>query len=65
MMKIEHVEFLTDEILSDENFRVYGTLLFDTQVRPTPKLTYLMTAYYTPDDGFTANNASFYKNKVG
>ena len=29
------------------------------------KLTYLMTAYYTPKDGFTANHALFYKNKVG
>ena len=28
----------------------------------TAKLTYLMTAYYTPNNGFTANNASFYKN---
>ena len=23
-------------------------------------ITYLMTAYYTPNDGFTANDASFY-----
>ena len=28
---------------------------------------YLMTAYmcYTPSGGFTAHNASFYKNRVG
>ena len=25
---------------------------------------YLMTAYYTTDDDFTATDASFYKNKV-
>ena len=24
-----------------------------------------MVAYYTPNDGFTANDASFYKSKVG
>ena len=29
------------------------------------KLTYLMTAYYTHNDGFTANVASFCKEKVG
>ena len=29
------------------------------------KLMYLMTAYYTPNNGFTANDASYYKNKVG
>ena len=26
---------------------------------------YLMTGYYTPNDGFTANDSSFYNNKVG
>ena len=26
-------------------------------------LAELMTAYYTPNDGFTANNPSFYKSK--
>ena len=31
----------------------------------TPKLTYLMPAYYTPNNSFTANDASFYKTKVG
>ena len=41
------------------------TSLFATQLRLTTKLTYLMTAYYTPNDGFTAKDASFYKNKVG
>ena len=30
----------------------------------TIKLAYLMTAYYTLNNGFTANNASFYKNKL-
>ena len=30
----------------------------------TPKFAYLMTAYYTPNDAFTANDASFYKNKL-
>ena len=42
---------------------VYGkplyTSLFDTQPRLTTKLTYLMTKYYTPNDAFTANDASF------
>ena len=43
------------------------TSLFGTQLCLTTKLTYLMTAYmyYTPNRGFTANNASFYKSKVG
>ena len=38
-----------------------------TQLRLTTKLTYLMTIYmyYTPNGGFTVNNSSFYKNKVG
>ena len=36
-----------------------------TQLHLTTKLTYVMTAYYIPNDGFTANDASFYKNKVG
>ena len=31
----------------------------------TTKLKYLMTAYYTPHDDFTPNDASFYKNEVG
>ena len=29
----------------------------------TTQLAYLMTAYYTPNDGFIANNASFYMYK--
>ena len=37
--------------------------LFGVQSRITTKLTYLMTAYYTPYDSFTANDASFYNNK--
>ena len=43
------------------------TLLFGMQLLLTTKLTYLMTTdmYYTPNGGFTANDASFYKNKVG
>ena len=42
------------------------TLLFSTQLRMTTKLmyTYLMTAYYTPNDSFPANAASSFKNKV-
>ena len=34
-------------------------------LRMTTKPTYLMTACYTLNDSFTANNASFYMNKVG
>ena len=36
------------------------------QLCMTVKLTYLMTAYYTPSDGFTANDALvyMYMNKV-
>ena len=41
------------------------TSLFCMQLHTTTKLTYLMTAYYMPNDGFTANNALFYDNKVG
>ena len=41
------------------------TLLSGTQLRMTTKLTYLKTAYYTPNDSFTANDALFYNNKVG
>ena len=40
------------------------TLLFGTQLRLTTKLAHHMTAYYTPNDSFTANNGSFYNNKV-
>ena len=29
----------------------------------TTKLMYIMTAYYTSNHNFTANDASFYKNK--
>ena len=36
------------------------------QLRLKTKLTYLNYGYnYAPNDGFTANNASFYNNKVG
>ena len=41
------------------------TSLFGMQLSMPTKLTYLMTVYYTPNDGFTANNASFYKRKFG
>ena len=41
------------------------TLLFGEQLCMATQLTYLMTAYYTPNNDFTANNASFYKNKLG
>ena len=45
---------------------VYTSLIV-TQLRLTTKLTNLMTAcmYYAPNGGFTASDASFYKNKVG
>ena len=36
----------------------YGLInasLFGVQLRMTTKLMYFMTAYYTPNDGFTAN----------
>ena len=39
-------------------------LLFVVQLRMTTIPTYLMTAYYTPNDGFTANYVSFYKSIV-
>ena len=41
------------------------TSLFGTQRRLTTKLAHLMTAYYSPNDGFTVNNASFASNKGG
>ena len=40
------------------------TIWFATTVRLATKLTYLMTAYYTPNDGLTANDALFHNNKV-
>ena len=39
--------------------------LFGLQLCLTTKLTYFKTAYYTPNDSFTANDALFYKSKVG
>ena len=39
--------------------------VFHAQLHMTTKLTYLITAYYTLNDGFTANEVSFYDNKVG
>ena len=41
------------------------TALFGIQLCMTKKLAYLMTAYCTPKDGYTAIDASFYKWKVG
>ena len=41
------------------------TSLFGMQLYLTTKLTYLMSAYYIPKDGLNANDASFYKNKLG
>ena len=42
------------------------TLLFGTQLGLGTKLAYLMTAhmYYAPNGGFTADDTSFYENKV-
>ena len=40
------------------------TLLFGMQLCLTTKLMYLMTAYYTPNDSFTANDASFLKTRL-
>ena len=41
------------------------TSLFGAKLCMTTKFTYLRTAYYTPNNGFTATNASLNKNKVG
>ena len=43
---------------------LYTCITMYVQVCMTMKLMYLMTAYYTPNDGFTANNI-LYKSKVG
>ena len=45
----------------------FVNLRLSAAVHLTTKLMYIMTAYmyYTPNSGFTANDASFYKNKVG
>ena len=40
------------------------TLPFCMQLQLITKLTYCMTAYYTPDNSLTANEAYFNKNKV-
>ena len=42
-----------------------STSLFGAQLRMTTKLTYLLTAYYISNDGFTAKDVFFYKSKVG
>ena len=39
----------------------YGPSSFGALLSMTTKVTYLMTAYYTPNDGFTANDALFYE----
>ena len=44
---------------------MYIQSLFGAQLRMTTKLMYLMSDYYTRNDGFTANNVLFYNNKVG
>ena len=41
------------------------TSLFGVQLNMTTKLMYLLTAYYTPNNSFTANDASFNKNQFG
>ena len=43
----------------------YARIYIGMQLRLATKLTYLMTACYTPNDDFTAKDASFYKNRVG
>ena len=40
------------------------TSLFGTQLSLTTKLTYLMTAYHTQNDGFTTSDASFLRTKL-
>ena len=49
------------------HYKSVYTSLFGTQLCRTAKLTYLMIAcmYYAPNNGFTANDASFCNNKVG
>ena len=46
-------------------YKFVHTLLFGMQLSMATKFTYLMTAYYSPNNGFTANNASRCKSKVG
>ena len=41
-----------------------ATCVFVAQLRMTTKPMYDMTAYHTPNDGFTANKVSFYKSVV-
>ena len=56
----------------DATFCVYtasphipSTSLFGAQLCMATKFTYLLTAYYISNDGFTAIDVSFYKSKVG
>ena len=41
-------------------YKLVRTSLFGAEVCVTAKLMYLMTAYYTPNDGLTANDAASY-----
>ena len=45
--------------------KLVHAMLFGVQLCMTTELTYLMTAYYTPNNGFIAYDASFYKKKIG
>ena len=58
----------TSDILCYDIMCVYCksvyTSPFGRQLRLTTKLTYFMTAYYTQNDGFTANDASFRTTKL-
>ena len=46
-------------------YKCMHTSLFGGQLRLTTKVTYLMSTYYTPKEGFTGKDASFYNNNVG
>ena len=56
---------LSDTKLCAYKLQARTSLYIWCETRMTAKLTYLMTAYYTPNDGFTANDASFYNNNIG
>ena len=61
----KHASVFSDTTLCFVYCKPVYTSLSGAQLCKTTILMYLMTAYYTPNDGFTADNASFYKNKVG
>ena len=44
--------------------RIYIAIWYATTPGNKTQAPQLITAYYTPNDGLTANDASFYKNKV-